>query len=210
MSYNPITDFLGLLRITGGGVRSERMPGLDFVVAALARAGLITLYVGQTAPTANQASTAWFVPASPSWTAEGALFLWNAINNDYEPATPALWTALLSLVLSGYSFQSVAAPANNISVGTTVLAVQRGNGNAPTATSLVLPSLGAQWAKNPTGKLQIVDFSTDIVQHTITVSTADGSTIMQRPNFLLYSTPDQLAGVMLQPVPELNSWIIAP
>jgi hypothetical protein len=39
MSYNPATDFIGLLRLVGSAVRSERMPGLDYVVAALARAG---------------------------------------------------------------------------------------------------------------------------------------------------------------------------
>ena len=71
MSYNPTTDFIGLLRLVGSGVRSERMPGLDWVVSALSRMGFITLSVSQTAPTNNQATTAWFQPAIPSWTAEG-------------------------------------------------------------------------------------------------------------------------------------------
>lgn len=205
MSYNPITDFLALLRTTAGGVRSERMPGLDFVVSALARAGMITLYVGQTEPVVNQAATAWFVPASPSWVAEGVLFLWNVDAGKYQVATPALWTAFFSFVVSGYSFQSAPDAVNNVLVGTSLLAIER---VAPTATSIILPNLGAQ--RLQTGALKIADYSTDVVNHTITVSTADGSTIMQRANLLLYSAADQLAGVELEPCPELNSWIIAP
>lgn len=205
MSYNPITDFLALLRTTAGGVRSERMPGLDFVVSALARAGMITLYVGQTEPVANQATTAWFVPASPSWVAEGVLFLWNVDAGEYQVATPALWTAFFSFIISGYSFQSAPDAVNNVLVGTSLLAIER---VAPAATSIILPSLGAQ--RLQTGALKIADYSTGVVNHTITVSTADGSTIMQRASLLLYSTADQLAGVELEPCPELNSWIIAP
>lgn len=210
MSYNPITDFPALMRLTAGGERFERMPGLDFVVDALARAGMISLHVGQSAPVANQSTTAWFLPASPSWTAEGVLFLWNATTMSYQVATPALWTALFAVVLSGYSFQSAVAANNNIAVGTTILAVQRDNGNIATATALVLPNLGAQWALYPTRKLQIVDFSTNILSHDITISTADGSTIMQRNNFQIFSTPDQLAGISLLPVPDLNAWVITP
>lgn len=96
MSYNPITDFIALLRQTAGGVRSERMPGLDYVVAALARAGLISISVGQTAPVVNQATTVWFQPAVPSWTGEGVVFLWNAAVPGYQIATPALWSALIA------------------------------------------------------------------------------------------------------------------
>lgn len=95
MSYNPVTDFLGLLRSTTSGVEQVRAPTLDIVIAALARAGLFTLYVGQTAPTSNQAVTAWLQPAQPSWTAEGTLWLWNAGTAAYVPATPALFFALL-------------------------------------------------------------------------------------------------------------------
>ena len=96
MAYDPGTDFLGLLR-QESGVELERMPGLDYVVAALSRTGLINLYVGQTAPVSNQTTTAWFKPAVPSWTAEGQLFLWDASVGDYVLATPALWTALFTV-----------------------------------------------------------------------------------------------------------------
>lgn len=205
MSYTPTTDFLALLRQTSGGVRVESMPGLDFVVAALARSGLFTISTGQTAPTTNQASTAWFKPASPSWSAEGALYLWNAATSQYEPATMALWTAFLASGVSGYSFQNVAATAAAIIAGTSLLAVQRVN---PVATALTLPPLAQQFAV--ARKLQVVDFSTSIVKHVITLTTPDGATIMQRTSLLMQSTPDSLASVMLTPSPDLNAWIIAP
>lgn len=205
MAYNPVTDFLALLRQTSSGVKFERTPGLDFTVAALARAGLINLYVGQTAPGVSQTTTAWFKPASPSWTAEGNLYLWNVITTEYELATPALWAALLAPIISRYSFQSAPSPSNIIVAGTSLLAVQRAG---PTATSLVLPNLAQQWTS--ANKLQIVDFSTGVTDHTITLTTPDGATIMQKTSWQLHSVTDQLSGVMLQPSPDLNSWVIAP
>lgn len=100
MSYNPVTDFLGLLRTTAAGVRNARMPGLDFLVSALARIGFINLSVGPNPPVINQAATVWLQPAVPSWSAEGAFFLWNPSLLVYQPATPALWTLLLQAALS--------------------------------------------------------------------------------------------------------------
>lgn len=205
MSYSPVTDFLGLLRQTSRGVRSERTPGLDYVIAALARTGLFLLSVGQTAPTANQSATVWLRPSVPSWVAEGVVFLWNPATEQYEQATPALWTALLAPTLSNYSFQSVIAASGTVLAGTTVLAVQRA---APAATALLLPTIAAQFATNR--KLQIVDFSTAVANHVITLTTPDGATIMLGASFELFSTADQLAGVMLQPSPDLNAWVIAP
>ena len=205
MSYTPQTDFLAIARLTSSGVRQGRMPGLDFVVDALARMGLINLSIGQTAPTANQATTAWFVPSSPSWVAEGSLFLWNSVLQQYQLATPALWIAFLGGAFSGYSFQSIKTPGGVVLPGTSVLAIQRAT---PAATALVLPGLVAQFTTGR--KLQIVDFSTAVANHAITVTTPDGATIMQQNSLKLLSTAAQLAGVMLQPSPDLNSWIIAP
>ena len=91
-------------------------------------------------------------------------------------------------------FQSAAGAVTNINAGTTLLAVQRNN---PVTTSLGLPVLGAQVATGK--KLQIVDFSTNVVNHAIALTTPDGATIMQSALFTLNSTADQLAGVMLQP-----------
>lgn len=203
MSYNPTTDFLALLRQAAGGVAFAEVPGLDFTVAALARAGLINLSVGQTPPLVNQSTTAWFKPALPSWTAEGVLFLWNAATASYAPATPALWVTMLSP--TGYAFQSLTGSNGIVQAGTSLLAVQR---TAPSATTIALPSLGAQQASGR--KLQVVDFSTGVVNHVITLITPDGATIMRAATWQLLSTADQLAGVMLQPSPDLNAWIIAP
>jgi hypothetical protein len=205
MSYTPATDFLALLRNTGGGVRTEQMPGLDYVVSAMARMGFINLVVSATAPVANQASTVWFQPAVPSWTAEGILYLWNAGVAAYQVATPALWQAYFLPLTSGYAFQSIANTGLSIVAGTTLAAVQRAS---PVATSIFLPTLGGQYASGK--KLQVVDFSTGVSNHTITLNVVDSSTIMQQSSLQLLSTASQLAGVMFQPSPDLNSWVIAP
>lgn len=111
MSYTPTTDFLALLRQTSGGIRTERMPGLDYFVAVMARAGLFAVQVGQTAPTVDQASTVWFRPASPSWAAEGAIFLFDVNTGQYELASPALWSVLLaSAVATAQVIQDVTTP----------------------------------------------------------------------------------------------------
>lgn len=203
MSYTPTTDFLALLRNTGSGERVASVPGLDYVVSALARAGLVTLSVSQTAPTSNQSATAWFKPASSSWAGEGQLFLWNSAAGDYELATPALWGTLLGS--GAYSFQSVAAASGAIVPGTSILAIQRA---APAATALILPNLQAHWLSGRT--LKIVDWSTAVANHAVTLTTPDGSTIMQQASWELLSTAVQLSGVTLYPAPDLAGWIIAP
>lgn len=203
MSYNPITDFAALLRLLADGtVSQERMPGLDYVLAALARAGLFRLSVGQSPPTADQQNTVWLKPSLPSWVAEGVVFLWDASAGAYVVATPALWSAMLAP--SGYSFQSVAVGAAVVNVGTTLLAVQRA---APAATALVLPSLVGQWL---TGRpLKIADWSANVTNHLLTLTPSDGSSIMRLPSWSLLSTVDQLAGVTLHASPNLNGWVIA-
>lgn len=203
MSYNPLTDFLGLLRLNAGVASAERMPGLDWAVAALARAGLITLSVGQTPPLVDQPTTVWFKPSVPSWVAEGTVFLWNAAMGAYQPATPALWNMLLAP--SGYFFQSVSGASNVISSGVTILAIQR---TAPLSTALVLPSLASQWASGR--PLKIVDWSTTVTNHLISITSPDGASIMRQGTWQLLSTADQLAGVTLHASPDLNGWVIAP
>ena len=203
MSYNPATDFIALLRLTAGGVRSEQMPGLDYVVAALARAGMFALSVGQTAPTVNQATTVWLQPSQPSWLAEGVFYIWNPVTTRYEVATPALWRSIFAPGAS--IFQSLILANNAIVAGTTLAAVQR---VAPANTTVVLPTIAAQYLAQK--DIDIIDYSTGVVNHTITVTTPDGSAIMQKAQWQLLSTPDQLAGIKLRPSPDLNSWIIAP
>ncbi len=104
MSYDPGTDLMALLRQTGGGVRVVRMPGLDYIAAALARMELFNVHVGATAPTENQTTTVWIKPAPSSWAAEASVLLWSAAEAAYVPATPALWFALLSVGSGGANF----------------------------------------------------------------------------------------------------------
>lgn len=203
MAYNPLTDFVALLRSTSGGVRSGQMPGLDFAVLALSRMGFFSLSVGFTAPVANQATTVWLKPASPTWSTEGQVFLWNAAVGAYQPATPALWNALLSP--SGYVFQSAPNANNVVTAGTSLLAIQRA---APAATAIILPNLITQF--NFGKDVNIVDFSTGVINHTITITTPDGSTIMQQNSWELLSAANQLAGIKLNPSPDLNAWVITP
>jgi len=97
MAYNAVTDFLALLRQTSGGPRMARVPGLDYVLAALARAGMFLLSVSATEPVTNQATTVWLKPfPQGSELGEGSVFLWNPDTLEFEGATPALWSAIFS------------------------------------------------------------------------------------------------------------------
>lgn len=95
MVYNPATDFLALWRNIAGQVSKVEMPGLDYVVAALARAGVVTLSVSATAPVVNQPTTAWLQAAVPSNSAEGSLHLWDPTAAAYAAATPGLFFVML-------------------------------------------------------------------------------------------------------------------
>lgn len=205
MSYDATTDFIGLLRLVGTSLRSERMPGLDYVVSALNRIGLFSLSISQTAPTVNQSSTVWLKPAIPSWSAEGTVYLWNASALAYQIATPTLWKFFFNP--SAYLFQSLVNANNVINAGTSLAAVQR---VAPVATAVVLPTVDAQFATLE--DIVLVDYSTGLVgDHTITVTPVGfGTTIMQQASWRFISTPDSLVGVKLRACPDLNAWIIAP
>jgi len=202
MSYAPTTDFLGLLRQTSGGMRFLQMPGLDFVVAALARAGLINLSVGQTAPIVDQTNTVWFKPAQPSWTAEGTLYIWNVATNVYEVATHDLWEQLLAGA-QGYQFQDAPDAANTVIAGTSLLAIRR---VAPLTTTVTLPTLASQRAK----ALQVVDWSTNVANHVVTIMPSGGATIMQLAQWQFLSTAVSLGGITFYPSADLNGWVIAP
>lgn len=199
MAYAPATDFLGLIRQTSGGARMESMPGLDYVMAALQRIGFCDLWVNPTtAPT--DPATVWLKTSSTDWAAEGSVFLYDALTASFQPATPALWRELAS-VLTGYVFQSVTGAAAAINLSTTLLAVQRDN---PGVTTLALPSVVGR-----SSALQIVDFSTNVAAHQVIMNPNGVETIMRLASFSMYSTAVQLAGVTLYPAPELNAWVIA-
>ncbi len=118
MVYDPTKDFVGLWRNNGASVSKLEMPGLDFVISALARAGVINLTVSATAPVANQTTTAWLKAAVPSYSAEGALYLWDKITTAYLAATPALFLQFLEACAneSGISWWTTTggAPLNTV------------------------------------------------------------------------------------------------
>lgn len=92
MSYTPGIDYVALWRNQIGGATKAEMPGLDFAIAALHRAGLINVHFSDTQPTSNQARTMWFRPARPTYSGEGVLYLWNGVA--YVAATPELFHPL--------------------------------------------------------------------------------------------------------------------
>lgn len=96
MTYQPSTDFVGLWRAVTGGAQKAEMPGLDWLVAALQRSGILNVSISGTQPTSNQATTAWFRPATPSYSGEGVLYLWDSVSTAYLPATRKLFYAYLS------------------------------------------------------------------------------------------------------------------
>lgn len=191
MSYTPATDLLALLRQTAGGMRAVRMPGLDYVVAALARAGLFVLYVGQTAPTVNQAGTVWLLPAPQSWASEGTVFLWNSGTSEYELATPLLWSTFLAPATSGASpvVQDVTTVGPVlINVNTTIIRVQ--NVGAPVSLVLPLsavkinPVLVSDWANHAGANNILVSMSGgDVLPNGGVTETlaADGASVLFRP-----------------------------
>jgi len=96
MSYTPTTDFIGLARAVTGGVQKGEIPGLDLIVNILSRCGLFNITIAATQPVANQSTTMWFQPATPSYSSEGALFLWNG--SAYVAATPSLFKTYLAAI----------------------------------------------------------------------------------------------------------------
>jgi hypothetical protein len=111
-------------------------------------------------------------------------------------------------IASGYLFQSITGTVQSVVGGTSLAAVQR---VSPATTAITLPTLASQFASGK--KLQIVDFSTAITNHVITLSVPEvvsPPTIMGQATLQMLSTAVQLGGVMLQPSPDLNAWVIAP
>lgn len=165
MSYKSNSDFLALMRQTSSGVRTVRMPGLDYVLMALMRAGLITLQVSQSAPTVNQPATAWFKPnLLGSWIAEGTLFLYNSGTLQYEPANPTLWAALLiaSAVPSAFVQDVIDPGPVNVLVQAGVVRVNQTIG-AP--VQLIMPL-----SANKIGSVLITDWKGDASVNNITVT----------------------------------------
>lgn len=176
MVFNPATDFLGLWRNIAGQVSKLEMPGLDYVVAALARAGFITLSVSGTAPVVSQSVTAWLRTAVPSPSAEGTLFLWDPVAGVYVPATPALFLDMLQ----------AAAGQNGVSwwhgTGGPPINTVGNNGDYAIRTDepggIYGPKAAGAWPANP------LPGTTDIIGSTqldLTFGTAQGNLIVRGP-----------------------------
>lgn len=208
MSYAATTDFLALVRKTSGGARIAQFPGLDFVISALNRANLYKLWTGATAPVVDQDVTVWLRPSFPmSWAAEGAVWLFNATAGEYQLATPTLWGAFLlrivGPVIPTYVLQIVTDPTATVGDTTTIIVVER---DAPAATAIALPTVDSRMGQ----PLRIADWSTNVTDHGILITAAGSDTIMRLGHYTVFSTADGLSGVTLQPVTELQGWIIAP
>lgn len=176
MVFNPATDFVGLWRNIAGQVSKLEMPGLDYVAAAFARAGFITLSVSATAPVVSQPTTAWLRAAVPSYSAEGTLFLWDAVTNTYVAATPALFLKMLQ----------AAAGQNGVSLLTTAggppANITGNNGDFAIRTDepggVYGPKAAGVWSGVP------LPGTTDIVssaQLDLTFGNAEGSLIVRGP-----------------------------
>lgn len=176
MSYNPALDFVALWRLAGGQVSKVEMPGLDFVVAAMARAGLITLAVSATAPVVLQSTTAWLQAAVPSSSAEGVMRLWDPVTTAYVAATPALLFKMLqtAALQNGVSWWTTVGGAPLNTVGT--------NGDFAIRTDepggIYGPKALGAWPVNP------IPGTTDIISSTqldLSFGTIPGQLIYRGP-----------------------------
>jgi hypothetical protein len=98
---------------------------------------------------------------------------------------------------------SVAGASAAIAVGENAAAIQRA---APAATAITLPAVAPQDGI----PISILDWSTSVTEHAITITPNGSETIMGKPSITIYSTPDQLAGITLYPSTSLAGWYIAP
>lgn len=122
----------------------------------------------------------------------------------WNKATGA-WNTINPASLTAGSFHSTTAATDTVPDGTSLVAIQR---TSPSATALTLPLLANQGGK----ALVIVDWSTSVTDHTITITPASGvgTTIMKAANWTIKSSAGQPAAVVIYPSIDLNGWGIAP
>lgn len=166
------------------------MPGLDYVVEALARAGMIALSVSQTAPTVNQAATAWFMPAIPSFSAEGTLFLFNVALGAYQPATPALWAAFFSAGASGVVQDVTTAGPVTVQTNASVVRVQ----NVGAAVALIMPP-----SVNMADDVLITDWANHAGANNITITLSGSDVFPGGANE--WTIAADAGSIFLRPVP---------
>jgi hypothetical protein len=193
MAYTTSTDLLALLRNTGNGERVTSMPGLDYVIVALARAGLINLVVSQAAPVVGQATTVWFRPNVPSWAAEGVVFLWNGTS--YVLATPALWGQVISASGGALNYITISA------FGTGSYAAQPADDVILIRAGVAAPfTINVNWAAR-TKKLTVVDSGVGALANNISVTPAAGQTQMSVLNYT-YLIDSNGGSITLTPLPD--------
>ena len=88
-----------------------------------------------------------------------------------------------------------------IAAGTTSVAISRA---APATTGLTLPSVTDQNGV----PLLIIDWSSAVVAHTITLTPAVGETIERNATWPMVSNPAYLARAILYPSVTLDGWIV--
>lgn len=118
----------------------------------------------------------------------------NLLFNDYD-------AALTNSIPKEPSVGSTATI--NVAAGTAAVAIQRAS---PTATTVTLPTVVSQDGV----PLSIIDWSSAVTNHTITITPNGTETIMQAATWLLYSNAAQLGSLTLYPSTTLNGWYIAP
>lgn len=90
-----------------------------------------------------------------------------------------------------------------VGAGDATIAIQK---VAPAATAGTLPSVVGRNGK----PISIIDWSSGIVDHTITLTPDGAETIMQQPTWTLVSNAANLASITLWPSETLNGWYTKP
>lgn len=97
----------------------------------------------------------------------------------------------------------VTTSSSAVAAGTAAVAIQR---TAPSTTGLALPSVADQDGV----PLSIIDWSTSVTDHTITLTPDGSETIMRAATWPIYSSAASLGSLTLYPSTVLNGWYIAP
>lgn len=121
--------------------------------------------------------------------------IWNKFTKQWNTISPASF--------SSGSFQSITGSSGTVAGGTTLVAIQRAS---PTATAISLPQVASQ-AGNA---VHLVDWSSSVSQHAITLTPFGSETIMRQSSWSVFSTASQLGSLTLYPSLDLNGWVIAP
>lgn len=77
---------------------------------------------------------------------------------------------------------------------------------APSTTAGTLPAVSARLGR----PIRIVDYSTSVVDHTITLTPSGAETIMRQATWPLYSNASNLASMTLWPSVDLSGWYVTP